>query len=259
MFKNIIIILLTFSINYIIETKKSKKILNFSEKDFDEAILRNKNDKKKWLFILYSPKYNNHKDISNLIRKEILPFIEDDENIYFGLINLESPEVSWLEQRLSISYVPALLYIERGQMYPIKYPTEFNGDVILSFLDKEKKSEKFKLVPGKFTFNQKAKFIYENVMDYLNSYIQGFLDDRDINVVWTYKKTWFLFFCLVSVIFIIEYIILSYFFIWLTKKNYNHTLNKKDNAKKKKERKKQKDNINTTNEKESTKNKVKNE
>ena len=213
MLKNLVVIIIAFGITYITETTKTTKIFNLNENGFDEIVLENKKDNKNWLFIIYSSKFHNYKSLSNLIKNDILPFIEDDEKLNFGLIDLESPEVPWLQQRLSIAYVPCLLYIEHGLMYPIKTPSELNEDSIIKFLDKEKKQSKFKKVPYKFTIIQKVGTTYKNIMDEFNFNIQEFFDNRNIYITWTYTKTWILFFCFVGIVFITEYIILSRYFI----------------------------------------------
>ena len=212
MSKNLLKIFLTISTIYIIETAKSKKVFKFSEKDFDEEVLRNKNDKKKWIFVLYSPKYNTYKGLSELIKNEVMPFTEDDSNINFGLINLESPEVPWLEKRLSVSYVPSLLYMENGLMYPLKTSPEFSEDTIINLLEKEKNPSKFKPIPPQFTLIQKTKMIYINVMDDLNLNIQEFFDNRDINITWTYTKSWLTFFSFAALVLVPEYIILKRYY-----------------------------------------------
>ena len=74
----------------------------------------------------------------------------------------------------NVSYVPSLLYMENGLMYPLKTSPEFSEDTIINLLEKEKNPSKFKPIPPQFTLIQKTKMIYINVMDDLNLNIQEF-------------------------------------------------------------------------------------
>ena len=235
-----LLILVSFLLNSsLIKTKDIKIFLGDSlNQEIQNSIELNKK-----LFLMFFARNCDYCAYSIRILKErILNHYENDDNILFGVINLDRKSNFWNGYKFNITHIPFFILIENGKMY--SYKKEFEENKVVEFIEEEKNVEDALDIPEDIGLIKKANFFMASLIQKLSETFLKF----GFNYKWSNA-----FACIIIVIAFICFIYfehkllnairkaVNYWKDWKQNK-YNENINEDNKDEKGEESKEEKDN-----------------
>ena len=163
-----------------------KKILKIEGDYLDKAIQNAISSKSKLFLIFHVQKCQYCTHALKTLKSQVIKNYEDDENIFFGSINLDEQSNIWLGVRFNISKIPYVVLLENKKMY--KFEHQFEESIVVKFINEEKNVEDGEEIPPVVTFKRKFSIAVEE----LTETIQGYLDKYLGIKAWSSKMTYIL-------------------------------------------------------------------
>lgn len=178
----ILIILITLFSN--ISSSKKVMILEADQLDSQIKIASESNYK---LFLLFYANNCQYCTMAlKILKNQIVKNFEDEDEIYFGSINLDEQKNIWLGLRFNVTRIPHVVLIENKKMYLFNY--NFDEKAVINFIIEEKSIEDALDIPEEMTFFWKLK----SAMDELNENIEKILEKFGVNKTFGMKLAYIL-------------------------------------------------------------------
>ena len=181
----------------------NKKILLIEGDDLNKEIDNSSKYKIKLLliFVVRRCKYCTH--ALKVLKEDLVKKYENDENVMFGVVDLDLQSNVWVGLRFNITRIPHFLLIENNKIY--KFENEFEEELVTKFIAEEKNLEDGLDIPEPVSLKKKL----EVALDELNEKIQSLFKKVGINVKMNIYVTYALFFIFFIFIVYVESKILS--------------------------------------------------
>ena len=231
----VLFIMLEFYLFGLISSEK--KILLIEGDYFDKAIQNAISSNYKLFLIFHVKKCQYCTHSLKVLKNQVIKNYEDDENIFFGSVNLDDQSNVWLGIRFNITKIPYIILIENKRMY--HFESQFEESLVVKFINEEKNVEDGLEIPPSVSFRKKFEIAVEELTETIQGTLKKYLGLK----MWSSKMTYILLaFLFVSVIYIESSIInkcknLCKFNKKVKKedKNTSETKNENNEYKKKKE------------------------
>ena len=154
---------LTLLISLILQINSEKQITQLIGDEIDNQIKLSSNpnsDSK--LFLVFYVKhciYCSH--VLTVLKDQIIKNFEDEEEITFGIINLDNQNNVWSGLRFNITKIPYIILIEKNRMY--YYQNSFDENSVMKFITGEKNEEDALNIPPAITFFIKFKAVMKEL------------------------------------------------------------------------------------------------
>ena len=133
---------------------------------------------------------------------ESIKNFEDEDEIDFATVNLDTRSNLWLGVRFNIKKMPYIILIENKKMYT--FEEQFETPAVLKFIENEKNLENSLEVPENFGIWQKTKAIMNEFHERLKITMIYTFNKFGIKINWTYTKSYIFVFVFASIIVFIE-------------------------------------------------------
>ena len=183
-------------------TNTKKKIMILEGNAFDEA-LKNSIEAKSKLFLIFFVNqcpYCEH--AINILNDRIIGNYEDEDEINFGIVNLDKSSNVWLGVRFNITRIPFIVLIENKKMY--QFQNQFEESIVLKFIEDEKVVEDSMDIPDNFGMMNKINAIIKDITERLKLSMQIIFDKFGIKVKWNITMTYILLFIFFIIIIYLE-------------------------------------------------------
>ena len=167
-------------------TFSTKKIM-IIEGDNLEIAIKNSIESKFKLFLIFHVHncgYCTH--ALKILKEQIVTNFKEEEEIFFGSIDLDNQLNIWLGLRFNISRIPYIILIENNKIY--HYESQFEESLVLKFINEEKNVEDGEDIPEPVTFKKKFQIAIKE----LTENIQGLMKKMGINFGWNSAMTYIL-------------------------------------------------------------------
>ena len=193
--KYVLFIILEFYLFELISAEK--KILILDGDYFDKAIQNAISSKYKLFLIFHVQKCQYCTHVLKVLKSQVIKNYEDDENIFFGSVNLDEQSNVWLGIRFNISRIPYIILIENKKMY--HFESQFEESLVVKFINEEKNVEDGEEIPPAVTFKRKFGIAVEELTETIQGYLNKYLGTK----AWSSKMTYILLImCFIGVIYI---------------------------------------------------------
>ena len=182
--KYVFFIILEFYLFELISAEK--KILILEGDYFDKAIQNAISSKNKLFLIFHVQKCQYCTHSLKVLKNQVIKNYEDDENIFFGSVNLDEQSNVWLGIRFNITKIPFIILIENRKMY--HFESQFEESLVVKFINEEKNVEDGEEIPPAVSFKRK----FEIAVEELTETIQGTLNKYLGTKKWSSKMTYIL-------------------------------------------------------------------
>ena len=232
------LILITILIIKTSTTQSKKEIMLLEGNQLDNQInLSNKQNTKLFL-IFYVPHCLYCSHALKVLKEKIINKFEEEDNISFGVIDLENQNNVWIGLRFNITKIPYIILINKGKMH--YYQNSFEENLVMKFLTEEKNGEDALDIPPPSTFFDKLKAVNKE----LTERIELFFEKLGLEKKFADKITYFVIILGFLIFIYIESKIISFCSNICAKKKNNISKSHKNND----------DNINTNKIREKQKN-----
>ena len=193
--KYVLFIILEFYLFELISAEK--KILILDGDYFDKAIQNAISSKYKLFLIFHVQKCQYCTHALKVLKSQVIKNYDDDENIFFGSVNLDEQSNVWLGIRFNISRIPYIILIENKKMY--HFESQFEESLVVKFINEEKNVEDGEEIPPAVTFKRKFGIAVEELTETIQGYLNKYLGTK----AWSSKMTYILLImCFIGVIYI---------------------------------------------------------
>ena len=182
--KYVLLIILEFDLFELISAEKKITII---EGDYLDKAIQNvisSNNKLFLIFHVQKCQYCTH--VLKVLKSQVIKNYEDDENIFFGSVNLDEQSNVWLGVRFNISKIPFIILIENKKMY--HFESQFEESLVVKFINEEKNVEDGEEIPPAVTFNRKFSIAVEELTQTIQGYLNKYLGTK----TWSNKMTYIL-------------------------------------------------------------------
>ena len=139
-----------------------KEIKIFEGESFKQE-LQNTIISNKKLFLIFFARNCDYCGYSVRVLKErIVQHYEDNNQILFGVINLDRQSNFWIGYQFNITQIPFIILIEGGKMY--QYKNQFEELNVIEFIEEEKNVEDALDIPEDVGLNRKINFFMANLI-----------------------------------------------------------------------------------------------
>ena len=162
----------------------SKKILVIEGNNIDAAI-KNSMEGKSKLFLIFTVKncpYCSH--ALNILKDKVVKNFEEEEEIFFGHVDLDSQLNVWLGIRFNITKIPYIILIENNKIY--HFESQFEEELVLKFINEEKNLEEGEDIPGRVTFMDK----FNVAVNELTEHLQHLVNKLGLKITWNNTFTY---------------------------------------------------------------------
>ena len=228
--QNIFLLLFT-SLLFLLNTSpiKSKEIKIFEGEAFNQELEKTIETKKK-LFLIFFAKNCDYCGYSIRILKErVITHYEDDDNILFGVINLDRQSNYWNGYKFNITQIPFFVLIEGGKMY--RYIDAFEEMKVCQFINEEKNVEDALDIPEDVGIIKKVNFFMASLIRNLSEFFGKF----GFNNTWSNA-----FSCIVIILIFVSFIYFEHKLLNSIRNGVNYLRNWKKDKKEKEENKTEK-------------------
>ena len=174
-----------------------KKILIIEGDYLDKAIQNAISSKYKLFLIFHVQKCQYCTHALKVLKSQVVKNYEDDENIFFGSVNLDEQSNVWLGIRFNITKIPYIILIENKKMY--HYESQFEESLVVKFINEEKNVEDGEEIPPAVTFKKKFDIAVEELTEVIQGYLNKYIGIKK----WSSKMTCilliFLFVCVIYI------------------------------------------------------------
>ena len=232
--KSYIYIVLVFL--YLIKSSFSDKKIMIIEGDNLDLALKNAEESKYKLFLVFHVKncpYCTH--ALKVLKNQIVKNYEDEDEIFFGSVDLDNQLNVWVGLRFNITKIPFIILIENKKMY--HFESQFEESIVMKFISEEKNIEDGEDVPGPVGFKQK----FNVAVDELTERMQIAIDKIGLKLKWNMTMTYAFIIFLFVFFFYIENKIIHIIKNFFNFRKNNSNLNEKENKDKKEQNKDQKE------------------
>ena len=178
-------IFLIFSIFKISYTKKT--VMQLVGDAFDKELQNSIESKTKLFLIFYINKCPYCAHSIKVLKEKIINNFEDEDEINFGIVNLDIRDNIWLGMRFNVTKIPFIILVENNKMY--KFQKQFEESVVLKFIEDEKEIEDALEIPQDFGLTSKINAVFSEFNERIRVSMQLFLDKHGIKIKWTYAYT----------------------------------------------------------------------
>lgn len=182
--KYVLLIILEFDLFELISTEK--KIIIIEGDYLDKAIQNAISSNYKLFLIFHVQKCQYCTHVLKVLKSQVIKNYEDDENIFFGSVNLDEQSNVWLGVRFNISKIPFIILIENKKMY--HFESQFEESLVVKFINEEKNVEDGEEIPPAVTFNRKFSIAVEELTQTIQGYLNKYLGTK----MWSNKMTYIL-------------------------------------------------------------------
>ena len=189
LFLFLIICLFKFSFS-----SKNKKILLIEGDDLNKAIdISTKNKVKLFLiFVVRKCRYCTH--ALKILKEDLVKHYENDENVMFGVVDLDLQSNVWAGLRFNITKIPHFLLVENNKMY--QFENEFENDLVINFINEEKALEDGKNIPEVISLKKKFEVAVDELHEKFKEILKKLGINLNVNIYVTYAL-FFIFFIFV--------------------------------------------------------------
>ena len=123
----------------------SKKIMVIEGNNIDSAI-KNSMEGKSKLFLIFTVKncpYCSH--ALKILKEKVVKNFEEEEEIFFGHVDLDNQLNVWLGIRFNITKIPYIILIENNKIF--HFESQFEESLVLKFINEEKNLEEGEDIP----------------------------------------------------------------------------------------------------------------
>ena len=156
----------------IISSQSKKQIMLLDGDDLDSQInLSSKSNTKLFLiFFVEHCVYCTH--ALKILKEKIVKNFEDEDEISFGVVNLDDQKNVWTGLRFNISRIPYVILIEKEKMY--YYQNAFEENLVMKFINEEKNIEDALDIPPPSNFFDKLKAVNKELSEKIGSFFEQF-------------------------------------------------------------------------------------
>lgn len=166
----------------------TKKIMIIEGDNLDVAI-KNSIESKFKLFLIFHVKNCPYCTRAlKVLKEQIVKNFEEEEELFFGSIDLDNQLNIWLGFRFNITKIPYIILIENNKMY--HFESQFEESLVLKFINEEKNLEDGENIPEPVTFKTKFKIAVKE----LTESMEGLMNKIGINVRWNNTMSYILLF-----------------------------------------------------------------
>ena len=209
-----------------------KKIIKVEGNILDNLIQDSGQGRKKLFLIFYVKNCQYCMHSLRVLKNKIVEHFEEEDEITFGVVNLDSQANIWLGIRFNITHIPYIIMIENNKLY--HYESQFEESLVLKFINEEKNEEDGADINPPVKFMQK----FQIGMNELTEKINSLLIDYGIKFGWNMTMTYIFIFLILIIFVYLESKMINKLKYWMTaKKRNNVKLNEeiKDKNQKQKE------------------------
>ena len=232
MYKNKnIFILLFISLLFLLNPSsiKAKEIKIFQGDALNQEIQKTLELNKK-LFLVFFAKNCDYCGYSiRILKDRVITHYEDDDNILFGVINLDRQSNYWNGYKFNITQIPFFVLIEGGKMY--RYIDVFEEMKVVEFINEEKNVEDALDIPEDVGIIKKVNFFMASLIRNLSEFFGKF----GFNNTWSNA-----FSCIVIILILVSFIYFEHKLLNSIRNGVNYLRNWKKDKKDKEENKKEK-------------------
>ena len=186
----------------IFKSTHSRKEIMLLEGDTFEETLKNSIESKSKLFLIFHVKkcpFCDH--VIRILKERIINNYEDEDEINFGVVNLDRQSNIWLGIRFNITRIPFIILIENKKMY--QFQNQFEESTVLKFIDEEKTVEDSMDIPENLGMMGKVNAIMRDLKERIKESMQIIFDKYGIKLRWNNTMTYILLtILLISIIYI---------------------------------------------------------
>ena len=164
----------------------TKKIMIIEGDNLDIAIKNSKESQFKLFLIFHVHNCAYCTRALKILKEQVVTNFKEEEEIFFGSIDLDNQLNIWLGLRFNITRIPFIILIENNKMY--HYESQFEESLVLKFINEEKNIEDGEDIPEPVTFKHKFKIAVKE----LTENMQGLMKKIGINVGWNNTMTYIL-------------------------------------------------------------------
>ena len=176
-------------------SKEEKKILIIEGDYLDKAITNSILSNYK-LFLLFHVKncpYCTH--ALKVLKNDVIKHYKEEENIFFGSIDLDQQSNLWLGLRFNITKIPFIILIENKKMY--HFESQFEESVVLKFINEEKNIEDGEDIPEPVTFRKKFDIAVQELTEKIQIILNKYFKNNFWNKTMTYILLFTFFICFI--------------------------------------------------------------
>lgn len=162
----------------------SKKIMVIEGNNIDSAI-KNSMEGKSKLFLIFTVKncpYCSH--ALKILKEKVVKNFEEEEEIFFGHVDLDNQLNVWLGIRFNITKIPYIILIENNKIF--HFESQFEESLVLKFINEEKNLEEGEDIPHIVTFMDK----FNIAVNELTENLQHLVDKLGIKLTWNNTMTY---------------------------------------------------------------------
>ena len=182
-------------------TNSRKEIMLLEGETFEET-LKNSIESKSKLFLIFHVKkcpFCDH--VIKILKERIINNYEDEDEINFGIVNLDRQSNIWLGIRFNITRIPFIILIENKKMY--HFQNQFEESTVLNFIEEEKTVEDSMDIPENLGMMGKLNAIMRDLKERIRESMQIIFDKYGIKLRWNNTMTYILLtVLLISIIYI---------------------------------------------------------
>ena len=177
MYKNILIILIIF-FSSLVNISFSANEIKLLQGDEFNKVLKNTIENKSKLFLIFFGNNCQYCIYSiKLLKEKILSYFEEDENISFGVVNLDRKVNMWIAYRFNVTEIPYIILIENKKMY--RFHDTFDEFKVVEFINEEKNVEDALEIPEDAGFFSQMNYYIANIIYKLSHFLQQFGINND--------------------------------------------------------------------------------
>ena len=155
-----LITFLLFLLKISLVTAKQIKIL---EGDLFNQELQNIIQSKSKLFLIFFARNCEYCGYSVRVLKErVVPHYEDDDEVSFGVVNLDRQSNFWIGLQFNITQIPYIILIENRKMY--RFKEQFDESIVVQFINEEKNIEDAFDIPEDIGLYKKINFFMTGII-----------------------------------------------------------------------------------------------
>ena len=156
----------------IISSQSKKQIMLLDGDALDSQINLSSKSNTKLFLIFYVEHCIYCSHALKILKEKIVKNFEDEDEISFGVINLDDQKNVWTGLRFNISRIPYVILIEKEKMY--YYQNAFEENLVMKFINEEKNEEDALDIPPPSNFFDKLKAVNKELAEKLGLFFEKF-------------------------------------------------------------------------------------
>ena len=175
MYKNkkfVLLLLTIFSFLLNFSPIRTKEIKIYEGETFDRE-LQETIEKNKKLFLIFFARHCDYCGYTVRVLKErVVSHYENDDQISFGVINLNRQSNFWVGYQFNITQIPFIILIEGRKMY--RYKDQFEEMRVVQFINEEKNVEDALDIPEDVGISKKINFFMAGLIRQISGFFIKF-------------------------------------------------------------------------------------